>query len=75
VYAAGNAHLAQFAELLWLRRIGVPIFARQVRDANQILEWSDEHEAIADAVAAGQAARAERLTRDHIAAYPPPPEG
>jgi DNA-binding GntR family transcriptional regulator len=75
VYAAGNAHLAQFAELLWLRRIGVPIFARQARDVDQILEWADEHEAIADAVAAGRAARAERLTRDHIAAYPPPPEG
>jgi DNA-binding GntR family transcriptional regulator len=74
VYAAGNAHLAQFAELLWLRRIGIPIFARQARDADQIREWADEHQAIADAVSAGQAARAERLTRGHIAAYPPPPE-
>jgi len=74
VRASGNAHLAQFAELLWLTRIGVPIFARQARDSEQILEWADEHEAITEAVAAGRAARAERLTRDHIAAYPPPPE-
>jgi DNA-binding GntR family transcriptional regulator len=74
VQASGNAHLAQFAELLWLTRIGVPIFARQARDREQILEWADEHEAITEAVAAGQGGRAERLTRDHIAAYPPPPE-
>jgi DNA-binding GntR family transcriptional regulator len=71
VAAAGNAHLSQFAELLWLSRIGVPIFAGQARDRAQILAWADEHEAIAEAVAAGSAARAERLTRDHIAANPP----
>ena len=71
VGAAGNAHLSQFAELLWLSRIGVPIFARQARDHAQVLAWADEHEAIAEAVAAGSAARAERLTRDHIAANPP----
>jgi DNA-binding GntR family transcriptional regulator len=71
VAAAGNAHLSQFAELLWLSRIGVPIFARQARDRAQVLAWADEHEAIAEAVAAGSAARAERLTRDHIAANPP----
>jgi DNA-binding GntR family transcriptional regulator len=71
VAAAGNAHLSQFAELLWLSRIGVPIFARQARDRAQVLAWADEHEAIAEAVAAGSAPRAERLTRDHIAANPP----
>ena len=65
--------LSQFAELLWLSRIGVPIFARQARDRMQILSWADEHEAIVDAVAAGSAARAERKTREHIAAYPPEP--
>jgi DNA-binding GntR family transcriptional regulator len=74
VRASGNAHLAQFAELLWLTRIGVPIFARQARDHEQILAWAGEHEAITDAVSAGQGARAERLTRDHIAAYPPAAE-
>ena len=71
VAASGNAHLLQFSELLWLSRIGVPIFARQARDREQVLAWADDHAAIAEAVAAGNAARAERLTRDHIAAYPP----
>jgi DNA-binding GntR family transcriptional regulator len=71
VAAAHNPHLSRFAELLWLARIGVPIFARQARDRAQILSWADEHEAIHDAVAAGRGARAERLTREHIAANPP----
>lgn len=71
VRASGNAHLAQFADRLWLTRIGVPIFAGQVHGRAQILAWADEHEAIAEAVAAGQLARAARLTRDHIAANPP----
>jgi DNA-binding GntR family transcriptional regulator len=71
VAASGNTHLLQFSELLWLSRIGVPIFARQARDREQVLAWADDHAAIAEAVAAGSAARAERLTRDHIAAYPP----
>jgi DNA-binding GntR family transcriptional regulator len=71
VAASGNTHLLQFCELLWLSRIGVPIFARQARDREQVLAWADDHAAIAEAVAAGSAARAERLTREHIAAYPP----
>ena len=71
VAASGNTHLLQFSELLWLSRIGVPIFALQARDRDQVLAWADDHAAIAEAVAAGSAARAERLTRDHIAAYPP----
>jgi DNA-binding GntR family transcriptional regulator len=71
VAASGNTHLLQFSELLWLSRIGVPIFARQARDREQVLAWADDHAAIMKAVAVGSAARAERLTRDHIAAYPP----
>jgi DNA-binding GntR family transcriptional regulator len=38
-----------------------------------VLAWAEEHEAIVEAVAAGSAGRAERLTREHIAAYPPEP--
>jgi DNA-binding GntR family transcriptional regulator len=71
VAASGNPHLLRFAELLWLSRIGVPIFARQARHDSQVSLWAHEHEAITDAVAEGSAARAERLTRAHIAAYPP----
>ncbi|HEX5469489.1 MAG TPA: GntR family transcriptional regulator [Gaiellaceae bacterium] len=73
VAASANTHLLQFSELLWLSRIGVPIFARQARDRSQMLAWADDHEAIAEAVAAGDPDRAERLTREHIAAYPPAP--
>jgi DNA-binding GntR family transcriptional regulator len=69
--ASGNRHLLRFAELLWLSRIGVPIFARQARHSSRVLLWAHDHEAITDAVAEGSAARAERLTRAHIAAYPP----
>lgn len=71
VASSGNAHLTQFAELLWLTRIGVPIFARQARDRSHLLAWADDHEAIVAAVAAGRAAQAARLTREHITAYPP----
>jgi DNA-binding GntR family transcriptional regulator len=71
VAASGNPHLLRFAELLWLSRIGVPIFARQARDRAHVLAWADDHQAITDAVAIGSGARAERLTRAHIAAYPP----
>jgi DNA-binding GntR family transcriptional regulator len=71
VAASGNPHLLRFAELLWLSRIGVPIFARQARHSSQVSLWAHDHEAITDAVAEGSAARAERLTRAHIAAYPP----
>lgn len=71
VAASGNAHLLRFANLLWLSRIGVPIFARQARERAHVLVWADDHEAITNAVVAGNGARAERLTRAHIAAYPP----
>ncbi|MGN6377596.1 MAG: FCD domain-containing protein [Gaiellales bacterium] len=33
--------------------------------------WADEHDHITDAVAAGDGDLVERLTRAHIAAYPP----
>jgi DNA-binding GntR family transcriptional regulator len=49
----------------------VPIFARQARRSSQVSLWAQDHKAITDAVAEGSAARAERLTRAHIAAYPP----
>jgi DNA-binding GntR family transcriptional regulator len=73
VAASGNAHLAQFDELLWLTRIGLPIFARQAHGRKQVRAWAREHEAITEAVAAGDPDAAERSTREHIAAYPPAP--
>jgi DNA-binding GntR family transcriptional regulator len=72
VAAAGNPHLDQFAGMLWLTRIGVPIFAGQAADhPEDVRAWADQHEAILMAVQAGRGAAAERLTREHIAAWPP----
>jgi DNA-binding GntR family transcriptional regulator len=72
VAAAGNPHLSQFARLLWLTKIGAPIFKGQVAEhPGEAQAWADEHEAILEAVRAGKGAAAERLTRAHIAASPP----
>jgi len=72
VSASGNPHLEQFARMLWMTRIGVPIFAGQVAGHQEdVRRWADEHEAILDAVVRGKGAAAERLTEEHIAAWPP----
>jgi DNA-binding GntR family transcriptional regulator len=68
VGASGNAALLQFAEHLWVGRIGAAVYERQAETPEQVLADADEHAAILDAVAAGDADRAERLTREHIAA-------
>jgi DNA-binding GntR family transcriptional regulator len=70
--ASGNPHLTTFAEMLWVPRIGVPIYEAQVEEsANGLAAWAEEHERITDAVAEGDAGLAEHLTRTHIAAHPP----
>lgn len=72
VAASGNPHLEQFARMLWLTPIGAPIFAGQaVGHKADVRRWADEHAAILDAVERGRAATAERLTAEHIAAWPP----
>ena len=72
VAASGNPHLVQFAQMLWLTRIGVPIFAGQASDhPDDVRRWAEEHTAILAAVEAGKGATAERLTREHVAAWPP----
>lgn len=72
VDAAANPHLSQFAEMLWLTRIGAPIFAGQAAEhPDEVQRWADEHEAILAAVAGGRGTVAERLTRQHILASPP----
>jgi DNA-binding GntR family transcriptional regulator len=70
--ASGNPHLTRFAEMLWVPRIGVPIYQAQAAPAGPSA-WPDEHEGIVEAVAAGDADAAERLTRAHIEAHPPVP--
>jgi DNA-binding GntR family transcriptional regulator len=72
VSAAGNPHLEQFARMLWMTQIGVPIFAGQATGhSDDMLAWTDEHDAILGAIERGRGAAAERLTREHIAAWPP----
>ena len=76
VAATGNPHLSQFAQMLWLTRIGVPIFAGQATaHPKDVRGWADQHEAILVSVERARRARAERLTRDHIAAWPPAASG
>lgn len=71
--ASGNPHLTRFAEMLWVPRIGVPIYQAQAAEPAGPSAWADEHERIADAIDAGDADAAERLTRLHIRAHPPVP--
>jgi DNA-binding GntR family transcriptional regulator len=69
--ASGNPHLTRFAEMLWVPRIGVPIYEAQAALASGSNAWASEHARITEAIAAGDADLAERLTRDHISAHPP----
>ncbi len=72
VAASGNPHLTRFAEMLWVSRIGAPIYGAQAAGApGEMAVWADQHDRIAEAVEAGDAGLVERLTRAHIAAYPP----
>jgi DNA-binding GntR family transcriptional regulator len=71
--ASGNPHLTRFAEMLWVPRIGLPIYQAQAAEAAGPSAWADEHERIADAIERGDADAAERLTRMHIEAHPPVP--
>jgi DNA-binding GntR family transcriptional regulator len=72
VAASGNPHLIRFAEMLWVPRIGAPIYRAQAADAPATMAvWADEHDRITDAVAAGDASLVEHLTRTHILAHPP----
>jgi DNA-binding GntR family transcriptional regulator len=71
--ASGNPHLTRFAEMLWVPRIGVPIYQAQAAEPAGPSAWAHEHEHIVDAIDAGDADAAERLTRLHIQAHPPVP--
>jgi DNA-binding GntR family transcriptional regulator len=72
VAASGNPHLVRFAETLWVPRIARRIYTLQAVDPRLVLAWADDHDRIADAIAAGDGDLAASLTRAHIAASPPP---
>ena len=65
--ASGNEFLSQFAERLWVARIGETIYERQVETQERMLLDVREHEQILEAIGAGDARRAESLTRRHLA--------
>ena len=65
--ASGNEFLVQFAERLWVARIGETIYERQVETQERMLLDVREHEQILEAIEAGDARRAESLTRRHLA--------
>lgn len=67
VEASGNQLLLQFAEHLWVARIGAAIYEQQAETVERMLLDADEHEAILDAVERGDARKAESLARRHVA--------
>lgn len=71
VAASGNPHLEHFAELLWVARISVAIYTAQAAQNDGTDAWAGEHEAIIEAIGAGDGELTERLTREHIARHPP----
>jgi DNA-binding GntR family transcriptional regulator len=64
--ASGNEWLAQFAERLWVARIGETIYERQVQTQERMLLDVREHEQIIEAIEAGDGRRAESLARRHL---------
>lgn len=72
VRSAGNPHLDRFAETLWVQSVGTVIYAAQTPDRDAAGGYAAAHQAILDAITAGDAERAERLTREHILASPVP---
>jgi len=67
VAGSGNAFLLRFVEHLWARRLGLRIYEAQRSSRDLIALDAEQHEGIADAVQRGDAQRAERRTREHIA--------
>jgi DNA-binding GntR family transcriptional regulator len=67
VEATGNKLLLQFAEHLWVARIGAAIYEQQAETVERMLLDAEEHEAILEAVERGDARKAESLARRHVA--------
>jgi len=65
VSSSGNPFLIDFANAVWAGRIGMHVYARQMTDDQLALDAA-EHEAIIEAIEAGDEDTAERLTREHI---------
>jgi DNA-binding GntR family transcriptional regulator len=66
--ASANPFLLRFAEQVWSAPLGFAIYSRQAEPPERVLADAAEHEAIADAVEAGDGDVAETRMRDHIEA-------
>jgi DNA-binding GntR family transcriptional regulator len=66
VDGARNEHLSRVAGILWASRIGAVIYGKQGETPEQVAADADAHARIVDAVAAGDADRAEQLVRAHV---------
>jgi DNA-binding GntR family transcriptional regulator len=66
VQASGNGFLLQFVQRLWVARIGEVIYERQSETPERMRLDAEEHEQILGAIEAGNARRAESLTRRHL---------
>jgi DNA-binding GntR family transcriptional regulator len=65
VETAGNPELVSFMEHVWLGRIGAALYEARVDPAGLAAD-NQAHQAITDAIEAGDADAAERLTRGHL---------
>jgi DNA-binding GntR family transcriptional regulator len=65
VKGTGNPQLVQFMEHVWIGRIGATLYEDRL-DAPGLTADHDAHSSIADAIEAGDGARAEELTRGHL---------
>jgi DNA-binding GntR family transcriptional regulator len=68
VEAAHNPYLLRFAEGLWGGRAAMQFYLTQPEPPAFIATGADDHEAVLDAIAGGDARAAQRLMRDHIVA-------
>lgn len=66
VDGARNEHLSRVAGILWASRIGAVIYGKQDETPEQVAADADDHARIVEAVAAGDADRAELLVREHV---------
>jgi DNA-binding GntR family transcriptional regulator len=67
VQASGNEYLLQFVQRLWVARIGEVIYERQTESTQRMGIDADEHDEILQTIQGGSGARAESLTRRHLA--------
>ena len=65
VEGTGNPELVKFMEHVWIGRIGATLYEARL-DPHGLRADRSAHKSIADAIAAGDAEQAERLTRGHI---------